>query len=167
MCDTHGSPKHKAQAARPALSLSVTCKWFSALQSAMAGWHVGLSWWWEWVLEGEAASIKALSLVLIKPPNSTGRKWKITIVSMNIWQSRGGNWEEMRWNTREWCIGKGEWKPVKNGNTWKAVQETSLTCVQETCSSVYTGAVCSHLQMGQIELFSINAEVHWDFGNLQ
>lgn len=73
------------------------------------------------------------SLVFIKSPDFTRRK--ITRVQVNMWQSGVWNWEKIRWNTREWCIGNREWKPVKNGNTWKAALETSLTtAVQETCS---------------------------------
>lgn len=78
------------------------------------------------------------SLVSIKSPDCTRRKREITRIQTNTGPSRDGNWEEMRWNTREWHIGKTEWKPVKNGNTWKAVLETSLIpAVQATGSYVY------------------------------
>lgn len=145
-----------SQSARPGLRLwlllSITCKWFSSLKFTTVG--VRVSECAEVGIRGRGCQPGAFtckrfplqnSLVLIKSPDSTRRKQKIIILQMNMWQSRVGNWEEMRWNTREWCIGNREWKPVKNGSTWKAGLETTLTyAVQGACSYTYWPCSFTH-----------------------
>ena len=170
------------QRAKPRLQ-GQCCSWASPVGDSgssslqqrgyMWGWDAG----WGWVLEGEAVSVKTFlvnisllrnSLVLIKPPDSTRRKWKLTRVSMNTWQSRGGKETGRKWGATQGSdvLERGNENQSRMETPEKPFWKLHSLLVYRRPAPLSTDL--AHLcREGTTELFSINAEVLWDFGNLQ
>lgn len=59
-----------------------------------------------------------------KDARFTTSKWEATEAHMIKWQNGGGNWEEMRWNTRERRFENTDWKAEEDKTsgweTWEA-----------------------------------------------